>query len=180
MQSCRIRGILRTLLVLSFSACVLCSTLVGQQSVEIPLKYEIAIKHLQKKEKRIEARFTISNVSDRPIIIDKKELLSIISWTRGSMPTKNAGLSSGEGYVIIGENFTAPGKKYEGEYVVLYPGKNHSFCKTFDLSSDVFFESSNRKYTLEVSYRFYRKGMEFEKIPVWVGTVDSNVVVFRF
>jgi hypothetical protein len=176
------KAIIFLICLLTFSAATqIQGQIQGQVKEDAPLRYTISSgRHNICLGQSVKFTRRITNITKNPVVIEKNFLG--YSSTIGQMPKapavkklKSGGYSGGEVSGTMARHSTGdPGPGYKPQYIVLRPGESYQANSEYTFGGDKFFERG-RGYKARFTYgHFFEE--QFQGIPVWRGTADSNEV----
>ena len=146
-----------------------------KSSEEKPLSY--TIKFVKVTDRMIELECIFENISDHPIVIDKKGAGYQLEYIKHGRDLGRRGVEPSVGRVEIG-HYGA--ENYKGSLLLLPPKDTYRTTKILDFSrpTDDDFIESGYIYTFSETYGSFTDE-EIDGIPVWKGHIDSNKLSFK-
>jgi hypothetical protein len=144
---------------------------IAQNDAKCPFEYKLSLRKFNREAKTLTVNLSLKNISDKSVVIDKNSLSYKLMFQKIGTELDEGGISSGEVLTTTGHH----GNEYEGNYLILSPGRSYSSTRIFNLNEKFFDEK--RTFILSIVYGQFL-GVQFENLNVWEGTIKSNELSF--
>ena len=162
---------MRNPIVILVSCFLLCFLMNLDLYSQVPLAYSITLEKRDRVKKTLTFKAVIRNVSKSDLIIDRKGLFY-------ELEVRKFANSPGDGIFLPTDEFTSIlSHGHTPDYLRLSPQAVFTDKRTLPLVRLDILEKG-RSYAVFFKYGQFMSSI-FEDIPVWKGTVRSNVIKFK-